>query len=43
MTHLLWLLLILSLILGVLQLTSHVNSKTSGFILLGSAIVYAGK
>ncbi|KAK7602501.1 hypothetical protein V9T40_008090 [Parthenolecanium corni] len=41
MTHLLWLLLILSLILGVLQLTSHVNSKTSGFILLGSAIVYA--
>lgn len=43
MTHLLWLLLILSLILGVVQLTSHVSPKTSGCILLGSSIVYAGK
>ncbi|XP_065217614.1 adenylate cyclase type 5 isoform X2 [Planococcus citri] len=41
MTHLLWLLLILCLILGALQLTTNGTNKACGFILLASSVIYA--
>ena len=44
MTHLLWLLLILGLILGGLQFTMKAAANDMcGLILLASSVIYAGK